>query len=193
MNDDLHNHRFAQGMAFKRLPKEEDVQKWLAWEMERAGGRAYSLEREPHVVDEKEPDIRLQSKVTDASLPLEIKVAESWSLKQLEDALTIQLAGRYLRQRDHRRGVLILVHKEARAEGWKDENEVMLSFQQLAERLRNLAYHLGAGRPDAACAEIAVIDVSDIVIPDTPKLKARGLEPGCRRPGVGTKHHLEFV
>lgn len=169
MNDDLHNHRFSQGTALKRLPKEEDVQKWLAWEMERAGGRAYSLEREPHVVDEKEPDIRLQSKVTDASLPLEIKVAESWSLRQLENALTVQLAGRYLRQRDHRHGVLILVHKDARAEGWEGENGVMLTFPEVIKRLQRLAYELGAGVIDAARVEIAVIDISDITIPDSAK------------------------
>jgi hypothetical protein len=166
---DLHHHRFSQGKTVKRHPKEEDVQKWLAWELEGTGGRAYSLEREPHVVEEKEPDIRLQSKVTDASLPLEIKVAESWSLKQLEEALTVQLAGRYLRQRDHRHGVLVLVHKQARVEGWEDENGVMLSFPQVVERLRGLAYRLGARGEDAARAEVAVIDVSDIVIPVPPK------------------------
>jgi hypothetical protein len=48
----------------------------------------------------------------------------------------------------------------------------MLSFQQVVERLRNLAYRLGAGA-DTARAEIAVIDVSDILIPDPPKRKAR--------------------
>ncbi|MER9836171.1 hypothetical protein NKJ28_14480 [Mesorhizobium sp. M0145] len=173
MNDDLHNHRFSQGKTVKRLLKEEDVQKWLAWELERAGGRAYSLEREPHVVDEKEPDIRLQSKVTDASLPLEIKVAESWSLRQLEDALTLQLSGRYLRQRDHRHGVLVLVHKEARAEGWEDDSGIILTFPQVFQRLKGLAYRLETGGIDAARAEIAVIDVSDIVIPDPPKRKKR--------------------
>jgi hypothetical protein len=173
IDHDLHHHRFSQGKTVKRHPKEEDVQKWLAWELEGAGGRAYSLEREPHVVDEKEPDIRLQSKVTDASLPLEIKVAESWSLKQLEEALTVQLAGRYLRQRDHRHGVLVLVHKQTRPEGWQDKNGVMLSFPQVVERLRELAYRLGAGGNDAARAEVAVIDVSDIVIPDPPKPKAK--------------------
>ncbi|MBL8689402.1 MAG: hypothetical protein JNL04_09890 [Rhodospirillaceae bacterium] len=177
MNDDLHNHRFSQGKTVKRLPREEDMQKWIAWAMERAGGRAYSLEREPHVVDEKEPDIRLQSKATNASLPLEIKVAESWSLRQLEDALTVQLAGRYLRQRDHRHGVLILVHQEARPRGWEDENGTMLSFRQVVERLRSIAYRLGAGGADAARVEIAVIDVSDIVISDGSKRKARAPKP----------------
>ena len=184
IDHDLHHHRFSQGKTVKRHPKEEDVQKWLAWELEGAGGRAYSLEREPHVVDEKEPDIRLQSKVTDASLPLEIKVAESWSFKQLEEALTVQLAGRYLRQRDHRHGVLVLVHKQARAEGWEDRNGMMLSFPQVVERLRELAYRLGAGSDDAAHAEVAVIDVSDIVIPDPPKRKAKASESkasGTRR------------
>ena len=173
MNDDLHNHRFSQGKTFKRLPIEADVQKWLAWELEGAGGRAYSLEREPHVVDEKEPDIRLQSKITDASLPLEVKVAESCTLRELEDALTVQLAGRYLRQRDHRHGVLILVHKNARAEGWEDKNGAMLTFPEVVERLQALAYQLGMGGINVSRAEIAVIDVSDIVNPDSPKRKKR--------------------
>lgn len=171
INEDLHNHRFAQGRTFKQLSKEEDVQKWLAWEIEGAGGRSYSLEREPHVVDEKEPDIRLQSKATDASLPLEIKIAESWSLRQLEDALKVQLAGRYLRQRDHRHGLLILAHQQARTQGWADENGIMLTFTELVDRLRALAYQLGAGGIDAACAEVAIIDVSDIPLPDSFKRK----------------------
>lgn len=173
LNDDLHNHRFSQGRTLKLLPKEEDVQKWFAWEMERVGGRAYSLEREPRVVDEKEPDVRLQSKATDASLALEIKIAESWSLRDLKNALVVQLARRYLRQRDQRHGVLILVHQNARADGWEDENGVMLPFPEVVKRLQRMAYELGTGGMNAARAEVAVIDVSDIVAPDSPKRKRR--------------------
>lgn len=180
MNDDLHNHRFSQGKTFKQLPKEQDVQKWLAWEMEGAGGRAYSLEREPHVVDEKEPDIRLQSKFTDASLPLEIKVAERCSLRDLEGALTEQLAGRYLRQRDNRHGVLILVHQNARTQGWEDENGSMLTFPEVVDRLLALAHLLGAGGTDRARAEIAVIDVSGISISGATNRKRRGQKSEAR-------------
>jgi hypothetical protein len=170
LNHDLHHHRFAQGQAFKRHPLERDVQKWLAWEIEGVGGRAFTLEREPHVVDEKEPDIRLQSRVTTAALPLEIKVAESWTLKQLEEAITVQLAGRYLRERDQGHGVLILVHQKARPEGWEDENGKMLTFNEVVDRLRALAYRLGAGGAEAARVEISVIDVSDVILPeDQPK------------------------
>ena len=60
----------------------------MANELRNRQGRAYSVEREPHVVDEKEPDIRLRAKASDASLPIEVKVPESWSLAELEEALT---------------------------------------------------------------------------------------------------------
>lgn len=60
--------------------------RWVASELRSRQGRAYSIEREPHVFDEKEPDIRLRAKESDASLPIEIKVPESWSLNELESA-----------------------------------------------------------------------------------------------------------
>ena len=65
--------------TLKRLQNEREVQVWVANELRARKGRAYTGEREPHVVEEKEPDIRLQASGSDASLPIEIKVAESWS------------------------------------------------------------------------------------------------------------------
>ena len=46
-------------------------------------GRSYSVEREVQVADEKKPDVRLRAKVTDASVPVEIKVVESWTRNEL--------------------------------------------------------------------------------------------------------------
>lgn len=162
ISHDLHHHRFGQGQSFKRHPNEREVQKALAWELEHEAGRAYTMEREPHVADEKEPDIRLQARATTASLPLEIKVTESWTIQQLEDAITVQLAGRYLRERDARHGVLVLVHQHARAQGWEAEDGTFLKFSEVVERLKALAYRLGVGGTDAARVEIAVVDISDI-------------------------------
>jgi hypothetical protein len=50
-------------------------------------GRSFPVERESHVANEKESDIRVRAKVTDASVAMEIKIAESWTLKQLDDAV----------------------------------------------------------------------------------------------------------
>jgi hypothetical protein len=120
MQHELQHADFAQGATVKALPDEKAVQIWVADRLRLKQGRAYSVEREPHVVDEKEPDARLRAKVSDASVAIEIKVPESWTLEQLEAALTDQLCGRYLRARDARHGILLLVYKEPRPKGWQD-------------------------------------------------------------------------
>ena len=84
---DLLHADYAQGSTVARLPNEVEVQNWMADRLRRDQGRSYSIEREPHVAEEKEPDIRFRAKASDASVPMEIKVVESWSLKQLEEAL----------------------------------------------------------------------------------------------------------
>jgi hypothetical protein len=99
MQHDLLHGDFAQGATVQALADEPAVQNWVAERLRLKQGRAYSVEREPHVADEKEPDVRLRAKATDASLAVEIKVPESWSVPELEAALTDQLCGRYLRAR----------------------------------------------------------------------------------------------
>jgi hypothetical protein len=69
-------------------------QRWVADRMRLKQGRSYSVDREVHVADEKEPDVRLSAKATDANVPIEVKVAESWTLPQLENALVDQLCGK---------------------------------------------------------------------------------------------------
>jgi hypothetical protein len=92
MQYDLHHDDFQQGGTLAGLPDEEAVQNWVADRMRLKQGRSYSVEREVHVADENEPDVRLRAKATDASVPAEVKVAESWTLDELEAALQDQLA-----------------------------------------------------------------------------------------------------
>ena len=102
---------FSQGQTLKSIGSEKEVQKWAADRLRLKQGRSFSVEREPHVVDEKEPDVRIRAKATDANVSMEIKVAESWSLTELDDALEVQLCGRYLRSDQGRYGVLLLVQR----------------------------------------------------------------------------------
>src|SRR5258708_1221679 len=127
---------FAQGLTLKSLHGEVDIQNWVADRLRLKQGRFFSVEREPHVADEKEPDVRVRAKATDAHVAMEIKVAETWTLKDLEEALEIQLCGRYLRATEGRHGVLLLVHQDARPKGWMDSTAgVFLSFQEVVARL----------------------------------------------------------
>jgi hypothetical protein len=124
MQHDLLHGDFAQGATVQALADEPAVQNWIAERLRLKQGRAYSVEREPHVVDEKEPDVRLRAKSPDASVAVEIKIPERWSLGDLEAALTDQLCGRYLRARDARYGILLLVHQKSRANGWNGVDPV---------------------------------------------------------------------
>lgn len=135
---------FNQGMTVARLPNEVDVQNWFAEALAAIQGHSYALEREPHVADEKEPDIRLGSlRDPSAKSPIEIKVAGSWSLRLLEDALTVQLRGRYLRDKDNRFGILLVVHNTVRVRGWKKGNRY-LKFGEVMAHIEAIARDMAA-------------------------------------------------
>src|SRR5262249_55047229 len=119
---------------------------------------------------------------TDASMPIEIKVPESWTLPQLEYALKGQLASRYLREKDKRHGVLLLVHQCARARGWEDGAGGCLTFAQVVHHLKAKAREMESAGVDASRAEIAVIDVSDIVIAPVGKRKTKQKKAAKTKP-----------
>ena len=152
---------FSQGRTLQALPHETDVQNLVAERLRLKQGRSYSIEREPHVVGEKEPDVRARARATDTAVAVEIKVAETWSLKKLDDALEVQLCGRYLQAPDGRYGILLLVHKHGRPNGWLDKTTGnYLSFTQVVARLSARAAVIAGTNHDSPQPEVAVLDVS---------------------------------
>jgi hypothetical protein len=160
MQYDLRNDDYQQGDTLAALSGEKRVQRWIADRMRLKQGRSYSVEREVHVADENEPDVRLRAKVTDANVPVEVKIAEAWSLKVLEDALTKQLCGKYLRQRENRQGILLLVHQKARRGGWKKPDGTKLNFGGVVAHLEAMAIVISGLTSDAPQPAIAVLDVA---------------------------------
>ncbi len=160
---DLRNGDFTLGTIFKDLHDETDVQRWVADELRTRQGEAYSVEREPHVADEKAPDIRIRSRVKDLSLPIEVKdTASGWSLPELEEGLNEQLGGRYLRARNCQYGIYLIVHRQARVRGWSGHNGQMLSFAEVIAHLREIAARIASGGATAPQMQVCVIDVSNI-------------------------------
>lgn len=180
LQHDLIHGDFQQGKTVSALPDEPAVQNWIADRLRHAQGNSYSIEREPHVADEKEPDLRLRGKVSDASVATEIKVAESWSLPQLEVALVKQLCGQYLRAQDGREGILLLVHLIPRPQGWESPDGKFLSFALVAQHLRALAVDIRQASPSSPQPEIAVIDVSSCAKP-TGRIKTAKKQSPCKK------------
>lgn len=160
LQHDLLHGDFQQGTTLSALPDEAAVQNWMADRLRQMQGNAYSIEREPHVAEEKEPDLRFRGKASDASVATEIKIAESWTLRQLEDALVKQLCDQYLRAQDGREGLLLLVHQTPRQRGWELPDGTWLDFPAVVQRLRDLASTIRRESSTGPQPEICVVDVS---------------------------------
>jgi hypothetical protein len=134
----------------------------VAYELWHRQRRAYSCDREPHVADDKEPDIRLQARAAPASVPVEIKLAERWSLTELEMGLQEQLCGRYLRAPGCRYGVYLLAHLSPRANGWITGGGELLSFPQVLIHLQAIADRIAGEDTDSPQVQVCAIDVSEL-------------------------------
>jgi len=165
LQHDLVHGDFQQGTTLSARPDERAVQNWMADRLRQMQGTAYSIEREVHVADEKEPDLRFRAKASDASVATEIKVAKSWTMQQLEDALVNQLCGQYLRAQEGREGILLLVHQKPRAKGWQQPDGTYLNFEAVVQRLRDLAVRIRSESPAGPQPEICVVDVSSCARP----------------------------
>jgi len=81
------------------------------------------------------------------------------ALAVLDEALEIQLCGRYLRSDRGRYGVLLLVHQKARPVGWEDKVlGTYLTFAGVVARLRTRAMAISGEGHDAPQPEVAVLD-----------------------------------
>ncbi|MCX4177690.1 MULTISPECIES: hypothetical protein [Paraburkholderia] len=160
LQHDLVHGDFQQGATLSARPDEPAVQNWMADRLRQVQGTAYSIEREVRVAGEKEPDLRFRAKASDANVATEIKIAESWTMQQLEDALVVQLCGQYLRGRDGREGILLLVHQEPRPKGWELPDGTYLKFEAVVQRLCALAMRIRSESSTGPQPEICVVDVS---------------------------------
>ncbi len=136
-NDDFSARDLLRQDGRKRAD-EQQVQNWFARELKNAAHHRYTVHREEEVIDENKPDIRLSSENADGPSSIEIKVADSWSLSQLESALEEQLVGKYMRDQYSRHGILLLTW-HGKKPAWGQQK---LNFLQLAQHLQKRAVDL---------------------------------------------------
>ncbi|MET3124800.1 hypothetical protein AAKU67_004417 [Oxalobacteraceae bacterium GrIS 2.11] len=165
---------FNQGVTLAGLVDERQVQNWVADRLRGKQAGSYSVEREPHVAGEKEPDIRLAARATAANVPIEIKATKSnWSLPDFEAALTDQLRGKYLRDRENRWGILLIVHQISRPLGWRKTDGTFIGISEVVEHLKSMANSIASSGRFAVQMDVALIDVSVLTQPTIPSQPAR--------------------
>src|SRR5712675_1999373 len=107
---------FTSSRALMERAKDEDeVQHWLAEQMNaRAKGR-FHVVREAEVAIGDKPDLIVASTSAPCQVAIEVKHGGmGWSARDLEKALRTQLAEDYLKPENRRHGVLVITHHRDR-------------------------------------------------------------------------------
>lgn len=121
--------------------EETPVQNFLAGELERNRRNRYSVVREPEVTRRKKPDIRLLNDHCLGPVTIEIKIAERWSLHQLEDGIRDQLVGTYMKANKSDYGIFV-VCSSGPAHQWKGNGNAKLDFAGVLRHLEEYASSL---------------------------------------------------
>jgi hypothetical protein len=124
-----------------------------------ARGR-YSVPQEEELADAKRPDIRVHGSGFDAAVPIELKIADSWSGNQLFERLEEQLCGDYLRDPRSARGVFLLVHRGDKPR-WDLPSGQRVDFGGLVDALQTHWIRLAPHYPHIQDVRVFGIDLTE--------------------------------
>lgn len=173
----------------ERAEKEEEVQKWLAEQMEfRSEGR-YHVHRETEVAGGDQPDIIVSSTAAKVEVAVEVKQVKyggnDWSVRDLERSLTKKLTEDYLKPANRRWGVLVVSRHGERT--FRDpETRAPLSFDAVIGRLQARAEEVK--RNKFGYVEVRVCGIDTSVSGRGTDFAARALVYHSRPGEVGCLH-----
>ena len=127
---------FSDRRTVWSITDEPEMQRTIASRLRERANGVYAVTREEAVADEKHPDIRLVAVGSDQKVAVEVKIADRWTLNQLDHALRDQLAGRYLRDSNCTAGCLLLTY-HGRKKYWIDPvKRKRLTFRDVVSFLK---------------------------------------------------------
>lgn len=117
------------------------------------------MPQEEELDQQQRPDLRIENPKTNPA-SIEMKWADSWTLKQLLDGLEIQLIGQYLRAHNSRYGVYVL-DMMGRKQSWETGDGSKLNFGQLLTCLEVRKKELVVQLPDVRDVAVIGMDFRD--------------------------------
>ena len=164
---DLAHDDFTNRPTLRGIGTEPEMQRNLAREIRQRGNGVYKVTREEEVADNKHPDIRLSVANRDLKAAIEVKIADNWTLANLERALRNQLAGQYLRHSNCTVGCLLLTY-HGRKKCWvQPETRKRMTFSELAALLNDKARDIENESTHGVRIAVFGLDLTDPPIPRT--------------------------
>jgi len=132
----------------------------IAAKLDGAARGAYRVSREEEVAGFKKPDIRLIATAFDGRAAIEIKIGDTWSVKQLEEAVETQLTDQYLRHKRCSVGCLLVTY--AGRKTFKNPiTRKNMSFSDVIDHLKSVADTLEKREGQKTRIAVVGIDLRD--------------------------------
>lgn len=165
IEDGMRVGRFSNKAALRQdhleRADERIVQLGIAEQLSLRAKGVYSLEREPELESFDEPDISVQRAGIDEPLPVEIKVADSWSFAKLCRAISGQLIGQYMKPRAAMHGHLVITYHGKKRTWRPGQGKPTLEFPELVLALQKEADHFSQADADVTRVTVTGIDLTD--------------------------------
>lgn len=140
---DVRHHDFGDRRWLQNVEDEREMQARLSTHLHDRQRDDYQVVREDEVADAKKPDIRLLARAFPGRAAIEIKIGDSWSVRELEDALRDQLVGQYLRAAECSVGALWVTY--AGRKGFQHpETSQKMTFEAVVQHLKAYAADIEA-------------------------------------------------
>lgn len=132
--------------ALRLLDQETELRRSIAFWLRKADHGVFDFTQEAVVVDENRTDIRFHPRTMPGYATVELK-RETWSVRELEHALSVQLVGQYLQHDNCRAGCLLIC--QAQAKRWRHpDTNAWMSLTEVVEHLDTIAKEIMAERPE---------------------------------------------
>lgn len=149
----------SEAALLQKLTKETEIRTVFANRLKKSSRSPYTVGSEEELADASRTDIRLNAPLVPAPVPIELKIADKWTLEQLRERMENQLIRQYMRISQY--GIFLVVHNgEKRQERhWKDnKTKKMIPFAKLVDALKQDATGLIRRYPNVAALEVVGID-----------------------------------
>lgn len=158
---DFSHHDFSDRKTVRSIASEAEMQRTLATRLDGKANGIYTVGREEEVADGKETDIRLSATLGKQKAVAEVKLADKYTVTELEYALRNQLVGQYLRHEHCKAGCLLLTYNGQKKRWQHPVTKLLMTFPALLEHLSKQARALEVENNHSVRLAIFGLDLTD--------------------------------
>jgi hypothetical protein len=153
---DLEEGDQSEAALFLGLKDEPQVRNAFANRLIKSSRSLYTIGSEEEFADAKKSDIRFNAPQVVAPVPVELKIADNWTISELAERFENQLIGQYMRVSSH--GIFLLVHN-GKVSGWNDPaTKQRLTFAEVVDTMKRNTVDLKRKYPRVVALEVIGID-----------------------------------